>query len=1047
MNKIYLLSLSVLFLYCQSSLADMNTANNALARGDYAVAAAEFQKLAEKGDKKAQAHLGYLYYVGEGVEQNHEKAVMWYRKAAILGDRDSQYNLAVAYAFGEGVKQDYKEAFQWYRRAAEQNHAVAQYSLGVSYAYGEGIPQDPALAAEWFQKSAEQGYERAQILLGSIYHTGDGVEKDYAQAAIWYRKAADKGNAVGQYNLGTLYRSGYGVVQDYNQAIRWFRLSADQGYAEAQNELASMEKAIAGANRSPVSVPEIVNESSRVVVNAADAAPANQQSKAPSDETATPLAAEIPLAEPEIVVDNETAIKKIPEDKAPKRGFFSRLFAGKDVDDTEEKSASEQVAEITPAEEQPAALPEWEDPDLSDPLAKAASETFTDSIHATPDAVNTDIAIAENAEQLIDQSSVVMAEPEIVVDNETAIEKIPEDKAPKRGFFSRLFAGKDADNTEEKSASEQVAEITPAEEQPAALPEWEDPDLSDPLAKAASETFTDSIHATPDAVNTDIAIAENAEQLIDQSSAVMAEPEIVVDNETAIEKIPEDKAPKRGFFSRLFAGKDADNTEEKSAPEQVAEIAPPEEQPAALPEWEDPDLSDPLAKAASETFTDSIHATPDAVNTDIAIAENAEQSIDESSAVMAKPETVVDNETAIEKIPEDKAPKKGFFSRLFAGKDADNTEEKSASKEVAEIAPPEEEPILIAKLEDLDLSDSLGEGAGETFIKSINATTDAVNTADPSDIRALAVKGDANAQFQLGTLYHQGKNVKLNYSQAFLWYRRAAQQGLADAQYSLGNMYLMGEGIGQDDYQARQWYEKASEQDHEGAQHNLKSLQRIAIAEPAPKPEYDPDNNILPKQNDEIFVAEPEEKKGFFEKLFGKDDVDEKEPDETDVPAIAIEASEAEQFSTDNSEIIDVSPSSIYEKGLAFEFGEGVSQSYQTAFEFFKKSAIQNHAPAQYKVGLAYAYGQGVEKDPVLATEWYEKSAAQGYALAQRTLATLYMSNHEGIEQNKPLALAWYDILADGGNAMDVYKRDTLRDKLTQDEIDEANRLRQALTN
>ncbi|MCK5668590.1 MAG: SEL1-like repeat protein, partial [Gammaproteobacteria bacterium] len=59
----------------------MNAANDALARGDLATAAAEFRKLAEQGDKNAQAHLGYMYYVGEGVEQDYARAVKWYKKA------------------------------------------------------------------------------------------------------------------------------------------------------------------------------------------------------------------------------------------------------------------------------------------------------------------------------------------------------------------------------------------------------------------------------------------------------------------------------------------------------------------------------------------------------------------------------------------------------------------------------------------------------------------------------------------------------------------------------------------------------------------------------------------------------------------------------------------------------------------------------------------------------------------------------------------------------------------------------------------------------
>jgi TPR repeat protein len=192
-------------------------------------------------------------------------------------------------------------------------------------------------------------------------------------------------------------------------------------------------------------------------------------------------------------------------------------------------------------------------------------------------------------------------------------------------------------------------------------------------------------------------------------------------------------------------------------------------------------------------------------------------------------------------------------------------------------------------------------------------------------------------------------------------------------------------------------------------------------------------------------LEEPEEKRGFFSKIFGKDDANVEELDEADVSTEEIETTIV-QISDDTPEAPDNSPSGTYERGLAFEFGEGVPQSYMTAFEFFKKSADLNHAPAQYKVGLAYAYGQGTEKDPAVAAEWYKKSASQGYALAQRTLATLYMSG-EGIEQNKPLALAWYDILADSGNVMDAHRRDALKEKLTSDEIDEANKLKQELSN
>ena len=42
-------------------------------------------KDAEAGDAEAQVRLGFLYYYGEGVEQDFDKAVEWFRKSAEQG--------------------------------------------------------------------------------------------------------------------------------------------------------------------------------------------------------------------------------------------------------------------------------------------------------------------------------------------------------------------------------------------------------------------------------------------------------------------------------------------------------------------------------------------------------------------------------------------------------------------------------------------------------------------------------------------------------------------------------------------------------------------------------------------------------------------------------------------------------------------------------------------------------------------------------------------------------------------------------------------------
>ena len=57
------------------------------------------------------------------------------------------------------------------------------------------------------------------------------------------------------------------------------------------------------------------------------------------------------------------------------------------------------------------------------------------------------------------------------------------------------------------------------------------------------------------------------------------------------------------------------------------------------------------------------------------------------------------------------------------------------------------------------------------------------------DIRALAVAGDAHAQFVLGGRYAAGRGVPQDDAEAVAWYRLAAEQGHAHAQLSLGFVY------------------------------------------------------------------------------------------------------------------------------------------------------------------------------------------------------------------------------------------------------------------
>ena len=67
-----------------------------------------------------------------------------------------------------------------------------------------------------------------------------------------------------------------------------------------------------------------------------------------------------------------------------------------------------------------------------------------------------------------------------------------------------------------------------------------------------------------------------------------------------------------------------------------------------------------------------------------------------------------------------------------------------------------------------------------------------------------AKSGDANAMYEFGLLFYDGKIVEQDFRRAKEWFEKAAELGNANAMYFLGEMYRNGEGVKQD-------YQKAIE--------------------------------------------------------------------------------------------------------------------------------------------------------------------------------------------------------------------------------------------
>ncbi|WP_248766440.1 tetratricopeptide repeat protein [Pseudomonas protegens] len=65
-----------------------------------------------------------------------------------------------------------------------------------------------------------------------------------------------------------------------------------------------------------------------------------------------------------------------------------------------------------------------------------------------------------------------------------------------------------------------------------------------------------------------------------------------------------------------------------------------------------------------------------------------------------------------------------------------------------------------------------------------------------------ADEGDAEAQYELGEFYYEGKGAPQDFNQALSYFEKASLQGHAQAQFKLGTMFFHGEGVPANNVQA-----------------------------------------------------------------------------------------------------------------------------------------------------------------------------------------------------------------------------------------------------
>ena len=149
--------------------AELDTATTSLGayyidNGEIEKGIEQYEKAAGNGYITAMSLLGDLYYEGECIERDFDKAFSWYSRAFTKYSESTYFGLGRCYLYGAGVERDLKKALKYLKKCARYVDE-AKYELGNCYFNGWGVPQNKEQAKKLWESAAAEENEHAQKAL------------------------------------------------------------------------------------------------------------------------------------------------------------------------------------------------------------------------------------------------------------------------------------------------------------------------------------------------------------------------------------------------------------------------------------------------------------------------------------------------------------------------------------------------------------------------------------------------------------------------------------------------------------------------------------------------------------------------------------------------------------------------------------------------------------------------------------------------------------------------------------------------------------------
>ena len=236
----------------------------------------------------------------------------------------------------------------------------------------------------------------------------------------------------------------------------------------------------------------------------------------------------------------------------------------------------------------------------------------------------------------------------------------------------------------------------------------------------------------------------------------------------------------------------------------------------------------------------------------------------------------------------------------------------------------------------------------------------------------------------------------------------AAEQGDADAQYKLASVYAKGNGVSRNHVESVKWMRKAAENGHAEAQHKVGRL-------------YD---NISTYERDPDWYEDDEFDKRLLRLSKGT-------PEENGREAVRWYRKAAEQGH----------PGAQFALALTYRYGDrGTQVNGSEAIRWYLKLAERNPGLGYSSIGYMYTAGEGVPRNGREAVRWLHKGALQGGETDKFLLGHHYATG-EILPQNDMQAYAWMALAASQGHKSALAWRDTLRKKMSAEQVAKAQRL------